>query len=353
MQTYHILLYMEQGRDEIFMERCLQLAQLGAGYVAPNPMVGAVLVYEDRIIGEGYHRQYGQAHAEVNCLASVRPEDRALIPHSTLYVSLEPCAHHGKTPPCADLIVRENIPVCVVGCVDIFAKVAGKGIAKLEAAGVQVRTGVLEAACRELNRRFFTFHSLQRPYIVLKWAQSANGLLSGAGGQPVRISHPITDRLVHKWRSGEAAILVGANTALMDDPRLNNRHWTGGQPLRVVIDLHNKVPLTHQVYDASQPTVWVTARTRPDHDHILVQGGEPVLPQLLAQLHARSVQSVLVEGGAFTLQQFIAAGLWDEARVIVGAKSIAQGVAAPVLTQAGLEQTLSLESDQLFFYRHW
>ncbi|SCC26314.1 diaminohydroxyphosphoribosylaminopyrimidine deaminase [Chitinophaga costaii] len=335
------------------MERCLQLAQLGAGHVAPNPMVGAVLVHDGRIIGEGYHRQYGQAHAEVNCLASVRPEDRALIPQSTLYVSLEPCAHHGKTPPCADLIVREQIPACVIGCVDIFAKVAGKGIARLEAAGIRVKTGMLERACQELNRRFFTFHGQTRPYVVLKWAQSANGLLGAAGGQPVRISHPVTDRLVHKWRSEEAAILVGTHTALTDNPRLNNRHWTGAQPLRVVIDLHDKVPATHQVYDSLIPTVFVSTRAKAGQDQILINEGAPLLPQLLAQLHARSVQSVLVEGGAFTLQQFIDSGLWDEARVIVGAASIPQGVRAPVLTQASLEQTLPLESDQLFFYRHW
>ena len=335
------------------MERCLQLAQLGAGHVAPNPVVGAVLVHEGRIIGEGYHRQYGQAHAEVNCVASVAPEDRHLITRSTIYVSLEPCAHHGKTPPCADLIIREQIPEVVVGCVDIFAKVAGKGIAKLEAADIRVRTGVLEEKCKEQNRRFFTFHGRQRPYIVLKWAQSSNGLIAAEGGRPVRISHPVTDRLVHKWRQEEAAILVGANTALTDNPRLNNRHWSGHQPLRIVIDLKGKVPATHNVFDKSQPTVFVTTKAIADHDHIIVDAAEPLLPQLMQQLHARSVQSILVEGGAYTLQQFIDEGYWDEARVIVGANAILSGIAAPLLHQATLEQTMTLESDQLFFYRHW
>lgn len=343
---------MEQGRDEFFMARCLQLAQLGAGHVAPNPMVGAVLVHEGRIIGEGYHRHYGQGHAEVNCVASVRPEDRHLISQSTIYVSLEPCAHHGKTPPCADLIVQEGIPECVIGCVDIFAKVAGKGIARLEAAGVRVKTGVLEAECKALNRRFFTFHGLQRPYVVLKWAQSSNGFIAAEGGRPVRISHPVTDRLVHKWRSEEAAILVGAKTAQGDNPRLNNRLWSGRQPLRIIIDLNDKVPASHQVYDKSQPTVFVTTKAKPDQDHILVDGVQSLLPQLLQELHARSVQSVLVEGGAYTLQHFINDGLWDEARVITGANPLPIGVVAPTLHGAVLEDALTLETDRLFFYRH-
>lgn len=353
LQTYHIILYMEQGRDEFFMKRCLQLAQLGAGLVAPNPVVGAVLVHEGRIIGEGHHRVYGQGHAEVNCIASVAEADRHLITQSTIYVSLEPCAHHGKTPPCADLIVEQRIPEVVVGCIDTFAKVSGKGIAKLEAAGIRVRTGVLEKECQEQNRRFFTFHGKQRPYIVLKWAQSTNGLIAAEGGKPVRISHPVTDRLVHKWRSEEAAILVGANTALTDNPRLNNRHWSGKQPLRIVIDLNGKVPASHHVGDKSQPTVFITTKAMADHDHIIVDATAPLLPQMFGELHARSVQSILVEGGAYTLQQFINSGLWDEARVITGGNALPAGIAAPVLSQASLEQTMTLESDQLFFYRHW
>lgn len=223
--------------NEFYMQRCLELAAMGAGQVAPNPMVGAVLVHQGRIIGEGYHRQYGQAHAEVNCVNSVAEEERSLIPLATMYVSLEPCAHHGKTPPCADLIVAQGIKQVVIGCMDTFSAVAGKGIEKLEKAGIKVETGVLEAECRQINRRFFTFHEQQRPYIVLKWAQSRNGLVAGAGGVPVRISNKYSDRLVHKWRSEEMGILAGTRTAINDNPRLNNRLWTGKDPVRIIIDL--------------------------------------------------------------------------------------------------------------------
>ncbi|HVS95811.1 MAG TPA: bifunctional diaminohydroxyphosphoribosylaminopyrimidine deaminase/5-amino-6-(5-phosphoribosylamino)uracil reductase RibD, partial [Puia sp.] len=211
------------------MRRCLQLARLGAGHVAPNPMVGAVLVFEDRVIGEGYHRRYGGPHAEPECIASVAEPDKTLIGRSTLYVSLEPCAHHGKTPPCADLIVRMGISRVVIGCRDPFPEVNGKGIERLRAAGVEVQTGILEDECVRLNKRFFTFHLEDRPFIVLKWAQTARGFIahSRAGAERLRISNEITDRLVHKWRSEEASILVGPRTAVLDDPALTVRLWKG------------------------------------------------------------------------------------------------------------------------------
>ncbi|MFZ9719530.1 MAG: bifunctional diaminohydroxyphosphoribosylaminopyrimidine deaminase/5-amino-6-(5-phosphoribosylamino)uracil reductase RibD, partial [Chitinophagaceae bacterium] len=226
---------------EIFMQRCLQLALLGKYAVAPNPMVGAVLVHEGRIIGEGYHKVFGGAHAEVECLASVRNEDRDKIERSTLYVSLEPCAHHGKTPPCTDLILAHRIPEVVIGCTDTHQVVSGRGIALLAQSGVSVINPVLEKECRLLNERFFTFHEKKRPWVMLKWAASANGKI-GKTGERVAISSPLSNRLVHKWRSESAAIMVATNTALYDDPLLTNRYWGQQQPLRILLDMHLRLP---------------------------------------------------------------------------------------------------------------
>ncbi|WP_343672250.1 bifunctional diaminohydroxyphosphoribosylaminopyrimidine deaminase/5-amino-6-(5-phosphoribosylamino)uracil reductase RibD [Chitinophaga sp.] len=326
---------MDCRTDEFFMSRCIQLATLGAGHVAPNPMVGAVLVHGGRIIGEGYHQLYGQAHAEVNCVNSVKDADRHLIPTATMYVSLEPCAHYGKTPPCANLIVNEKIREVVIGCVDTFSAVAGKGISILQHAGVIVRTGILEAECRALNSRFFTFHEQQRPYIILKWAQCQAGYMGTEDGHPVRISNQYADRLVHRWRSEEMGILVGSRTAVMDNPRLNNRLWTGKDPLRIVIDPHHKVPLTHHLHDDSQPTLFFRGHS---------------LTQLMQELHERRVLSVLVEGGATTLTRFIEAGLWDEARVIRGAITLPGGLSAPRLKNAKLTAETPLLGNHIFIY---
>lgn len=333
------------------MQRCLQLAKLGAGHVAPNPMVGAVLVYQGRIIGEGYHRQYGFAHAEVNCVNSVKEEDKPLIPASTIYVSLEPCAHHGKTPPCANLIVAQGIKEVVIGCVDTFSKVSGKGIEILKSAGIQVRTGILEKECRELNSRFFTFHEQKRPYIILKWAQSPAGYMAPADGKPVRISNAFTDRLVHRWRSEEMSILVGTNTALMDNPRLNNRLWTGKDPVRLVIDRTLKIPRNYHLWNGSIPTLFFTEIKDEQKETVQVDFQQPLLPQLMQHLHERSIQSVLVEGGANILQQFITAGLWDEARVIIGTTQFSSGLPAPVLQNALLTNETDLEGDRIMYYR--
>ncbi|WP_245898684.1 bifunctional diaminohydroxyphosphoribosylaminopyrimidine deaminase/5-amino-6-(5-phosphoribosylamino)uracil reductase RibD [Chitinophaga niastensis] len=335
------------------MQRCLELAAMGAGQVAPNPMVGAVLVHQGRIIGEGYHQQYGQAHAEVNCVNSVPEGDRSLIPLATMYVSLEPCAHHGKTPPCADLIVSQGIKQVVIGCVDTFSEVAGKGIEKLHKAGISVQTGVLEAACRDINRRFFTFHEKKRPYIVLKWAQSSNGLMAGSNGAPVKISNALSDRLVHKWRSEEMGILVGTRTALSDNPRLNNRLWTGKDPVRLIIDRELKIPRSYHVWDGSIPTIFITAAETDTNgltETLTLDFQQALLPQLMEKLHHRKIQSVLVEGGSYVLQRFMEAALWDEARIITGTGTLPEGLAAPVLTNALLIDTVELEGDRIDFY---
>ncbi|CAN5463461.1 bifunctional diaminohydroxyphosphoribosylaminopyrimidine deaminase/5-amino-6-(5-phosphoribosylamino)uracil reductase RibD [soil metagenome] len=321
------------------MQRCLQLAALSAGNVAPNPMVGAVLVYDDRIIGEGYHIQYGQAHAEVNCVNSVAATDRELIPGSTMYVSLEPCAHFGKTPPCADLIIRHQIKKVFVGCRDPFEAVNGKGIEKLKAAGVAVETGILEKECMELNKAFFTFHTKQRPYIILKWAQSANGFIGAKhqqnAGERVFITNEITNRLVHKWRSEIASILVGTETALMDDPSLTTRLWKGKNPLRLVIDRSGRLPATLKIFDRSAPTIIFNDLQSSEEEGLLyydLEGTDSLLQTVCDVLYQKNINSVLVEGGARLLQSFIDADLWDEARIITNKSLLLQdGVGAPVL----------------------
>lgn len=336
------------------MERCIELARRGAGYVAPNPMVGAVLVHQHRIIGEGYHQQYGQAHAEVNCINSVAHSDLHLVPESTLYVSLEPCAHFGKTPPCADLIIRHNIPRVVIGSVDPFASVNGKGIDKLKAAGVLVDTGVLEQACTALNKRFFTFHTRNRPFIVLKWAQSANGKMAASGEKRLMISNEFSNKLVHCWRSEEAGILIGTNTALFDDPLLTNRSWSGPSPVRLVLDLSLRLPEYLQIF-GEHPTVVLTHFKKEDSGNTryyqLSQSGT-VVKQVLQALHKMNIQSVLIEGGAQLLQSFIDEGFWDEARIITNTQLIVpNGLNAPVLSNASFMHQQTLQQDTIAFYQ--
>ena len=317
--------------DERYMTRCLQLAVLGAGNVAPNPMVGAVLVYEDRIIGEGCHEKYGSAHAEVNCIASVKNDDIQLIEKSTLYVSLEPCNHYGKTPPCSELIIDKKIPKVIIGCKDILKDVAGKGILKLQRAGVDVTTGILETQSIELNKRFFTFHEKFRPYIILKWAQSVNSKI-GLPGKRVFITNEYTNRLVHKWRSEEAAILVGTNTVLTDDPSLTVRLWEGKSPVRMLIDRDLKVPLNMRVYNSDSRTIVFNLKKNLSEENItyVKLGNEKFLQSVVAHLFEINIQSVIVEGGRKILQSFIDAGLWDEARVITNKElTIEGGVDAP------------------------
>ena len=279
--------------DERYMHRCIQLARNGQQNAKPNPMVGAVIVAEGRIIGEGYHVRCGEGHAEVNAFASVTPEDEPLLKEATIYVSLEPCSHYGKTPPCADLIVRKGVRRVVVGCIDEFAQVQGRGIQKLRDAGIDVTVGVLEGACKALNRRFFTFHRLSRPYIILKWAQTANGFIDDHG-KPVAISSPFTKMLSHKLRAEEDAILVGRVTDEREHPQLTVREWHGQDPKRLVVDRNH--------------------------------------PLNLESLHAHNVQSLIVEGGAKTLQSFLIQGLWDEIRVETNlALTVGGGTRAPHL----------------------
>lgn len=338
-----------------WMRRCLELAAMGSSYARPNPMVGAVLVHEGRIIGEGYHRRYGEAHAEVRCLASVPEALKGCIPSSTMYVSLEPCAHYGKTPPCADRIVDEKIPRVVVGCRDPFAEVSGRGIARLTAAGVDVITGVEEAACRELNRRFFVFHEKKRPYVVLKWARSPDGFVALPGYRSVRISSPVTDRLVHRWRGEEAAILVGSRTAEYDDPELTNRLWSGQDPLRIVLDRSGRLPEHLRLFQGPAPT-WVftreVRRRKGNVEWLSVFPPQRFLEEVLGILHDRKVLSVLVEGGAAILGAFIAAGLWDEARVITGHDFLREGLAAPVLPGAAPVAEEQVGRDRITYYRN-
>lgn len=337
------------------MQRCLQLAILGAGKVAPNPMVGAVLVYGDRIIGEGYHEQYGQAHAEVNCINSVADADNALISNSTLYVSLEPCAHFGKTPPCADLIIKNKIPNVVIGCKDSFAAVDGKGAQRLKGAGVNVTMGVLENDCLDLNKRFFTFFENKRPYIILKWAQSNDGKMAKEGTDRLLISSEFTNRLVHKWRSEEAAILVGTNTALLDDPALTTRLWAGTNPVRLVIDTELKLPGHLKLFDGSVKTI-VFNYYKQEEDRNLIynklnkEGN--IVEQIVAALYAMQIQSAIVEGGEKLLQSFIAENLWDEARVITNTDLIVgEGLKAPVLKNNVLTDEQKMKTDLISFYK--
>lgn len=336
---------------EQYMQRCIRLALQGAGRVSPNPMVGAVLVHQDRIIGEGWHKEYGQAHAEVNCIHSVTPEDRHLITKSTIYVSLEPCAHFGRTPPCADLIIQQKIPKVVIGCTDTFSEVSGRGIKKLEQAGIAVITAVLEKECRWLNRRFFTRQEQCRPYIILKWAQSADGFIAPEQGKRVMLSNHFSQKLVHKMRSEEDAILVGYNTALQDNPRLNNRYGSGPQPLRVVIDPNLALPQHLHLFDQSQPTLVLNHLKNEEQENlnfIKKDSQQDIARQVIN--HLPKINSLIVEGGHKTLQQFIDAGIWDEAFVFRTPHLLESGTAAPLLQQAILQEQYSLQTDILNHY---
>lgn len=340
-------------QHERYMHRCLQLAALGAGYTAPNPMVGAVLVHENRMIGEGYHARYGEAHAEVNCINSVQEADRQLIPDSTLYVSLEPCAHFGKTPPCADLIIKEKIKKVVVGCRDPFSAVNGKGIEILKNAGVDVTEDILLTECLELNKRFFTFHQQQRPYIILKWAQSANGKIAGKIPGPLKISNAFADRLVHKWRSEEMAIMVGTNTALLDDPSLTTRLWKGKDPLRFVIDMDLKLSPSLKLFSDGKATVIFNTKMEETTDMVsLVKiNREDSIRSICNILYEHHILSIIVEGGAKTLQGFIDEGIWDEARVIVAADlQVDEGLDAPLLRSNHVVKKESLGNNNIITY---
>ena len=326
--------------DEKYMRRCIQLAKNGQQNAKPNPMVGAVIVSADgRIIGEGYHVRCGQGHAEVNAFASVRAEDEPLLKEATIYVSLEPCSHYGKTPPCCDMIIARGIPRVVIGSADPNVQVNGAGIERMRAAGVDVKVGVLEDECSRLNRAFFTSQLHKRPYVTLKWAQSADGFIDllREEGEAVKISSPVSQVAVHKLRAQNGAILVGRHTALLDDPSLNIRHWAGRAPLRLVIDKTGMLPADLKMFDGTLPTVVYTACEKSGKfgknvEQVVLDFAAPLLPQILSHLNACKIDSLLVEGGATVLQSFINASLWDEARVEVNPSlELGSGVVAPSL----------------------
>lgn len=406
-----------------YMQRCLELAKLGAGHVAPNPMVGAILVHDDKIIGEGWHQQYGEAHAEVNCIASVKKEDQDLIAQSTLYVSLEPCAHFGKTAPCADLIIQHKIQKVVIGCRDPFKEVdarlpacagtdrndavgQGKGIEKLNATGVTVEVGLLEKECKELNKRFFTFHTQHRPYIILKWAQTADGKMAAPlnppqggtlhpdsikvsslfenfdappcevselgegmerssgeafssgefnGAHRLLISNEFSNRLVHKWRSEEAAILVGTNTAMLDDPELTTRLWTGPSPVRLVVDMDLKLPSSLKIFTGEIKTIIFNSVKQEEKESLLyykLEKDKSLVAQLMKALYQLKIQSVLVEGGARMLQSFIDEEVWDEVRTVTSLECrVTSGLSAPILTNAIKTGEQMISTDKIEIYK--
>jgi len=334
--------------DEHYIQRCFDLARLGAGQVSPNPLVGAVLVYDGIIIGEGWHQRWGESHAEVNCLRSVSTQNLPLLPHSTLYCNLEPCSHHGKTPPCADLILKHRIPRVVVSNVDPNPLVAGKGIAALRKGGTDVTSGVLERAGKWLNRAFFTNIEQKKPYIILKWAQSADGFL-GLAGQRTPISNPAAQRLVHRWRAECDAILVGSTTALLDNPRLDVRQYFGKNPLRITLDTQGKIPPGHHLLDGSTET-WIFGKIGelPANTRLFPCEGHVPLVQLLEALQLANKASLLVEGGTNLLQQFLGQDMWDEIRVIENTRCLGQGVVAPKLPKdASIKEQFHLGNDLL------
>ncbi|MDO8367179.1 MAG: bifunctional diaminohydroxyphosphoribosylaminopyrimidine deaminase/5-amino-6-(5-phosphoribosylamino)uracil reductase RibD [Saprospiraceae bacterium] len=335
-------------RDELILRRCFQLARLGAGNVSPNPMVGAVLVHEGKIIGEGWHQRWGEAHAEVNCLRAVSPENQALIPYSTLYCNLEPCFHFGKTPPCTDLILDHKIPSVVVSNTDPNPLVAGKGLAKLKSAGVKVSHGILEEDGLWLNRAFFTWISGQRPRVILKWAQTSDGFL-GKKNERTAISSPAALRLVHRWRAECDAILVGTNTALLDDPRLDVRHYFGKNPLRIMLDSKGKIPSSHHLLDDSTET-WVygsiSSTVQYSKTKFLQTTGKLLITSLLEDLKKANHAILLVEGGADVLNQFMETGYWDEIRVLENELHLAEGLRSPQIpAHAVLKEQFSVGAD--------
>ncbi len=322
------------NKHEKYIQRCIELAKNGLGTTYPNPMVGSVIVYNDTIIGEGWHQKAGQAHAEVNAIASVK--DKSLLTKATIYVSLEPCSHFGKTPPCSDLIVNTKIPNVVIGTVDPNVKVAGNGIKKLVENGINVTVGVLEKECNELNKRFFTFHQKKRPFIILKWAQSRDGFLAPLQKEitaPVWLTSDHSRQLVHKWRTEEQAILVGAQTVLDDNPKLNARDWFGLQPTRVVIDPNNRVLTSNAVLNDQQKTIVFTRNQNlPNTEnttYVTIDFDQNSVAQMMQHLYEQELQSVIIEGGRHTLQAFIDCGIWDEARIFTSKTLVGNGIKAP------------------------
>jgi diaminohydroxyphosphoribosylaminopyrimidine deaminase/5-amino-6-(5-phosphoribosylamino)uracil reductase len=342
--------------DSKYIRRCIELAKNGFGSTYPNPMVGCVIVCDGIIIGEGWHKKAGEPHAEVNAINAVK--NKSLLEKATIYVSLEPCSHFGKTPPCCNLIIENKIPNVVVGTVDSNVKVAGNGIKKMIAAGLKVRVGVLEKECKELNKRFFTFHENKRPYVILKWAESLDGFiapLTKAEKKPIWITNRFSRQLVHKWRSEEEAILVGTHTVQEDNPKLNVRDWTGKNPIRIIIDQKNQINTNSYVYDNQIKTiVFCASSTSNNKENIIfekIEFKQNLAQQILDVLYKHQIQSVIIEGGSRTLQTFIEENLWDEARIFIGLHNFISGIAAPTIGLLGNEE-LKILNDKLLIYRN-
>ncbi|MGH1385235.1 bifunctional diaminohydroxyphosphoribosylaminopyrimidine deaminase/5-amino-6-(5-phosphoribosylamino)uracil reductase RibD [Kordia sp.] len=340
---------------ETYMKRCLQLAKNGLVAAMPNPSVGAVIVHNDTIIGEGYTSAYGGNHAEVNAVHSVK--DKSLLKEATIYVSLEPCSHFGKTPPCSDLIIKHNIPKVVIGTIDPFAEVAGKGVEKLQNAGREVILNVLKDECIASNKRFFTFHQHKRPYIILKWAETQDGFIDKIRQendpvQPNWITNTYSRQLVHKWRSEEASILVGTNTAITDNPKLNTRDWHGKSPVRIVLDRSLRIPESYSLFDQTIKTIVLTEQEAESEINLVfetIDFTKNIATQICEVLYKHRIQSVIIEGGKQTLQTFIDANLWDEARVFKGNVLFQQGIEAPTL-QGKLQELTAILDNSLDIY---
>jgi diaminohydroxyphosphoribosylaminopyrimidine deaminase/5-amino-6-(5-phosphoribosylamino)uracil reductase len=345
------------NQHEFYMNRCLELGAKALREVAPNPMVGCVIIHDGNIIGEGYHILYGKEHAEVNAIRSVN--DKELLKQATLYVNLEPCSHFGKTPPCADLIIKHHIPHVVIGSVDTNSLVAGQGIEKLKKAGIKVEIGILQQECRTLNKRFFTHHEKKRPYIILKWAQTQDGYIDAKRAvsdneKALQISNEASQKLVHQWRSEEQAIIIGTNTALLDNPQLTVRMISGKNPLRITIDKALRIPADYHLLDKSTPTLVFTAEEAESEinlEYVQIDFTIPIVPQILQELYKRNIRSLLVEGGERLLSGFIQNGFWDEANVFISNKKINEGVRAPLLIEKPVS-TEDVSGDQLLKYQN-
>lgn len=361
MQTSSDLTENSIATDEKYMSRCIELAQKGLGTTFPNPRVGCVIVQDGKIIGEGFTSPYGGAHAEVNAIRSVQNKD--LLRKAVLYVSLEPCSHYGKTPPCADLIVEHRIPRVVIGTLDPNEKVAGKGAEKLREVGCKLTIGVLEDACKRHHRRFLTFHQKKRPYIILKWAETKDGFLApetklrAKDPQPFWITNARSRQLVHQWRSEEQAILVGTRTVLQDNPKLDVRLWEGGSPMRIVLDKNLDIPSHYHVLDGSVATLVVTQISDPKKyrkgiTYEVIDFSKDKGIQLCGLLHRHQILSVIIEGGTKTHSTFIAEGLWDEARIFIGSGHFGKGTRAPKLTHERQLSSQKIDTDTLNCYLH-
>ena len=340
MPIQFLLYFCEVNIHQKYIKRCIQLAQNGLGTTYPNPLVGSVIVYDGKIIGEGWHKKSGEPHAEVNAVNSVK--DKSLLKKSTIYVSLEPCSHHGKTPPCADLIINSGIPNIVIGTLDPNEKVAGNGVKKLIEAGKNVIIGILEEECNELNKRFFTFHQKKRPYIILKWAESKDGFIAPSHKEekkPVWITNEFSRQLVHKWRSDENAILVGCKTVIDDNPKLTIRDWSGINPTRIVLDQNNQISKESYIFDNEVKT-FVLTKNEIDYSKNTTE-------QIVKFAFQNNLQSIIIEGGAHTLQTFIDNNLWDEARIFVGNNFLGNGKKAPILNSAIIKKMAFLEDELL------